>query len=457
MRKNIISHSALLIPICAFFFLKLSTLTLRLSDTNIYFYTAHQILNGELLYRDVFFTNLPLFPYLSALYLFVSNQNISFYYFSSVLEIIATSIVLYSIAYTHTKEKLISWAVSTAYLFSFIILVTSDHQTGVFSASLMATLSYFFFQKQRYIFTGIFAALAILIKAYFLPVALTFCIYFLLKKEWKSILIFSASACITTLFILLPFLLLGRDELLAQIVGYSLTRGAGTEKFTVFRFFAWHDLLLFFLLITNLFWFRKHLFFALFSLFSILFLVFYQDLYYLYFNFMVPFLLISLTKMYRTWISNHKTVSLIGILGLALINLILYVYGGYPQLQTMQDNQALTQAIAKAKPEYIYGTNDVAPLIAFQTNTPLLNNITDTNANIFRKKILDATSLTQDALSKKTIIAVHGISYSELGIEERILDEIVERELVLANCSLLASTPIKAEGIANRINLFQCF
>ena len=40
-----------------FLLLKLTNLGIRMSDTNIYFYTAYELLQGKILYKDIFFTN----------------------------------------------------------------------------------------------------------------------------------------------------------------------------------------------------------------------------------------------------------------------------------------------------------------------------------------------------------------------------------------------------------------
>src|SRR5689334_17247630 len=141
MRK----YALFLIPSSLFFFIKIIDIGVRFSDTNIYFYTAYEVLQGKLLYKDIFFTNLPLFMYISALYHFISGGSIHFYYFTAVLESIITGFLIFLIVSRQTKDKLIATLSSAIYLFSYIVLATSDHQSGVFLASLFAVLSYFFF------------------------------------------------------------------------------------------------------------------------------------------------------------------------------------------------------------------------------------------------------------------------------------------------------------------------
>jgi hypothetical protein len=86
----------------------------------------------------------------------------------------------------------------------------------------------------------------------------------------------------------------------------------------------------------------------------------------------------------------------------------------------------------------------------------MLNNNIDTNGNIFRKGLLSAQDLTEKAVSHKTVVVLHGASYPQYNFEDLILDEIVVKEEILRECTLFHSHPVYAEGVTNRVNLFQC-
>lgn len=451
-------HWILCIAPLVFLLLKLFTTSIRLSDTNVYFYTAYQILQGKLLYADIFFTNFPIFPYLSAIYLALSGENIFVYYFSASIEIAITSVFIYAIIQYQWKNKIYAITGQSIYLFSFIILATSDHQSGVFAAGLFAVISYFFFQRKKLFLTGCFVALAILTKAYFLPLAAAYGCYFLLRER-KSLMRFIGGTSITAVVILSPFLLFAREGLISNVFEYSLTRGAGTSKGQVFQFFMLRDVVLFFLLISNLFLWRKYIFFSLFSAFSLLFILLYQDIYYLYLNNMVPFLVLSF-PIYQHFITTkmnlQKAVIASFVILLLGFNTGIY-FSQYRTLQTVTNFEVLVQKIQTAQPDYLYGANDLTTLLAYTSDTPMLNNLVDTNGNIFRKGILNAKELTQQAISHKTLLVVHGVSYPQYGIEDQILDEIVVKEEALKHCRLIHTHPVYAEGVTNRVNLFQCF
>lgn len=441
-----------------FLFLKIGSTSIRLSDTNIYFATAHAILQGKLLYRDIFFTNLPLFPLISALYLFLSKQNILFYYFTAPLEASLVCFFIYKIIVQQTAKPAIALLTSILYLFSFTVLSTTDHQTGVFLASLFAVASYYWYLKNNYILTGICVALMILAKAYFLPVLLTYCVVLLMKLKRKSIPFF-LSFSITSLIILLPFLMYSGNDFIKDVLHYSLTRSQGLNKSGLILFFITHDILLFILIIINLLFLSKKTFFSIFSLIGIIFFFSYKDTYFLYLNYLIPFVCLSVGPLYnyfspRISISIPLITTLLGVA--VLYNFITYT-ATFRTLQQIDNITDIVTTITTQHPTVLYGTNDLTPILSFLTKVPQLHNIIDTNANIFRKGYLNNNVLTKDAIKQKAILITHGAYYPVFGIQESLDNEIFDKALVEKNCHIIKTVPIKTEGMVNQLIFWKCF
>lgn len=442
-----------------FLILKSSNLSIKISDTNIYWYTAYKLVQGDILYKDIFFTNLPLFPYLSAVYFFLVGKQLLLYYLTSAIEVALTAFLVFLIVYKQTRKYIYAFSSFVLYLFSFMILATSEHQTGVFAASLFATIGYYFFSEKKYLLSGIFLSLSLLTKAYFLPIVATIFLITLLKNARKDFLRLLLGFIGTTVVLLGPFLLFTQGEFINNVFTYSFTRSAGLNKTEILWFFITKDFFFFILLLFNLAFIRRNLFFGIFSLFSILFFFGYKDTYYLYLNFLAPFLSLSASSLFEfveQKLAMQKMVIPTVVLFGALINLSLY-FSGFRQLQKISDYNALTNAIQKNKPDYLYGVNDTTPALAYSTNTALLNNIIDTNPNIFRKKFLDSKKLTKEAINNKTVLVTHGAFYPQLGLEEHVVDEIFDKELVKKSCKLLESVPVNSEGYINRISLLKCY
>lgn len=448
----------ILIPIAVFLLLKISSLGIRMSDTNIYFYTAYQLLQGKLLYKDIFFTNFPVLPYVSMIYFYIVGKSLTWYYFTAAVEVSVVGFLLFHIVWKKTKDSLIALTTSLLYPFSFIVLTTSDHQTGVFFASLFAVLSYFFtFEKKQYAIGGACIALALLTKAYFLPVFLALFVT-LAVKNYKKLFLFFIGATAAAVIVLLPSLLLARNDLIKDVFIYSFTRSQGIEKVHILWFFLKHDFLLAVLFLSNIFLIRKHLFFALLSLFSLLFILFYQDIYYLYLNFAIPFLCLSFANLHsfiREKLRIQKMVAPSIVAIFLAVNLGIYI-SSYRNLQKVVSIDQITALIRKEKPPVLYGTNDITPALAYLTNTPLLHNVIDTNENIFRKGFLQNQQLTHDAIQQHAIIITQGALYSEFNLKVDIIGGIFDQDAIQKFCTPLQSFAVVTEGNVNRMNLFQC-
>lgn len=454
-----LKHLSIIFLLLLFFIAKITNLGIRLSDTNIYFDVAYQISQGKLIYRDFFYANFPIFPYISSLYYFLIGKNLEFFYITSVLEAIIISSLIYYITYDKIKNALVSFFSSIVYLFSFIVLSTSDHQTGVFTASLFAVLGYLFLQKKNLLLSGLFVSLSFFTKAYFIPITISFFIYLLLQKNYKHTVRFTIAFIVTSLAITLPFLFFSQKEFINDVFKFSLTRPVGIVKSDVAWFFIGKDFLLFVILIFNIFNFRKNIFFALISVFSIILFFLFQDVYYLYLNFVIPFLCLSFYEFYIFGTEKLKFQKMI-ILSVTTVFIIFGVYNyfsSYRDLQKINDFNKIVQIINNEKPKYLYGVDDITPALLNTTKVLPLENVRDAHEYFFSKNILDKEFLTNKAVHSKTIIISHGAFYPYLNINEQIMDGIFNKQLVLKYCRLLDSIPIKSEGAVNRINLFKCF
>lgn len=442
-----------------FFVAKLTNLGIRLSDTNIYFNIAYQIIHGKILYRDFFFSNFPLFAYISSFYYFVTGGNINLFYLTSIIEVGVITFLVYLITYDSTKNNLISTISSLLYIFSFMVLSTSDHQTGVFTASLFAVLGFFLFKKNKLFISGALIALSLLTKAYFILIPLSFLTILLINRNWRKLLQFSIGFIITLIIVLLPSLIIAPNQLFNDIVGFSLMRPSGISKTEVGWFFITKDFIFFALLIFNLLNFKKNKFFAAVSFWGIAFFVYYQDVYYLYINFVVPFLCLSLYEFFefsKNKLGIQKLVIPTIIFIFLTLNLFIYV-SSYRNLQKVNDMNKILAVIKKEKPEFLYGVNDITPALLILTRTSPLDNIRDAHEYFFMKKIYDKELLTDKAIKSKTIIITHGADYPDYNIKQDILDNIFVKETIYRSCRNILSIPVLSEGDANRINLFKCY
>lgn len=459
-----------------FLLFKLFNLSVRLSDSNIYFYTGYQLLHGKILYRDIFFTNFPMLPYVSALYFLLLFGNLKLFFLTPAIEASIVAFLIYLIVSKQTRNVLLSALSSLLYLCSFIVLSTSDHQSGVFLASLFAVLSYYFFQEKKYLLTGVFITLALLTKAYFIPilVAYLFTLFFepfdsaqgkldrehtlsQLPQLLRRISWFLAGFIFTCFIILLPTLLFAFPDFIKDVFVYSLTRTQGVQKGTLLWFFFTHDIVLSVIVLWNLTLLIKKQFFGFLSLFGILFFFFYQDIYYLYLNFLIPFLCLSFPFLYETLHKQLKLQKYIAptLIAIALlINLSVYLTG-YKNLQKV-DIVTMTAAIKKVNPPVLYGINSLTPALSYTTGIPLLDTIIDTNPNIYHKGILSARTMSEDAVRQHALLVANGVDYPSYGVRQLVTDEIFDLKTLQKPCTLTNEFPVQNEGTENIISFVSC-
>lgn len=428
----------------------------RLSDTNIYFLTGKELLSGKILYKDIFFTNFPLIPYVASFYYFISGGNLLFYYFTAVLEISITGGFIYYLAFKESSSKITATTTLIIYLFSFMILSTSSHQSGVFLAALFGVISYFFFTKKNYYLVGVFTALALLTKAYSLPLLISYLLFYMLHNR-QALIKFFIGGSVTASIILLPSIVFASHFLFQDVFAYSLTRSEGLSKVGIIYFLIQHDFIFVSLLFSCLIFLYKKSFFGFFTLFSLVFFFMYKDVYYLYLNVTLPLVIISfpiVLKILTEKIVLNRFMIPTLVLIFTLYNFFSY-FNGFNKLQIIPIDQ-IVHTLKVNKISTIYGVNGIVPAISHKSKIPLLNGIIDTNDNIFRKGYLNAPSLTQDAIKNHSGVITIGAWYPEAGIKEDVLTETVDRKLLMNNCHLLKRFPFHSEGIINSINVFSC-
>lgn len=448
----------LIFLILFFLIIKLINNGVRLSDTNIYFNIAYQIFQGKILYKDIFFSNFPFFSYVSSFYYIITGKNIELFYFTSSLEVAIITTFIYLIVYKKTKDYIASIISSLLYIFSFMVLSTSDHQTGIFTSSLLAVLGLYFL-KEKVLLSGILIATSFLTKAYLLPIVLSFYGYLIIKRNKEKIIKFSVGFVLASMLILLPFLLLAPKEFFSDVFGFSLTRPIGLSKINIAWFFITKDFPLFILLIFNLLNIKRNILFGLISIFSIVFFFGYKDIYYLYLNFLTPFLCISFYELYyflKSKFNLQKFVIPTIVSVFILLNLLTYL-SSYRNLGKLEDVNKIITTIVNEKPKFLYGVNDITPLLISLTNIPALENVHDAHEYFFTRKIYNKELLTNKAIKSKTIIISHGADYPQYNIKQDILDNIFVKETIYKSCKNILSVPVISEGDANRINLFKCY
>ena len=420
---------------------------------------SQAILDGYIPYRDFFLADPPFFPLLFAGWKFVIGNNLILF---KIWPIIFDSLSAFLIFLILKKRGVIWPAMGTAfYLFSFTVLSTSSYVTGGEVMVFFMLLAFFFDENEKSFFSGISWALACLSKLYAAPILIGFLIYKIVKKDFKGLKKIIQGGILATLIIIGPFLLFASKEMLDNLVLHQFSRPAGLNKIEVLLFFGKYEWLLLVSAIAGLlFNIKKDLLLPLF--FSILFFLWYPDLYYLYLHPIIPlFIIITIELIDGLHRRIFNDIALAYIL--LYIMLSIYPISYYANVISHQDvfeNPREIGVILQGAPETypVFGVQEVAPLLALISGKPIFNNIIDSNTQSFASGAQSRNEISKQAVKNGIYLVSRVAEYPDLGIKDFGYEGYFDPVIFRSSCTLYKSfdRELKFEQL-NKINIYSCY
>jgi len=367
---------------------KISHLTFRFGDGNEYVYMASLLWKGILPYRDYFFVDPPgLILLLSIFHFFYYKAPILFQLVPVILEIFNVAMLF---LYLKKTNNLFYFFAPILYLFSFTVLSTSDYITGVQLVICFSWLAILFGEYKKYFTSGICWGLALCTKLYAIPLIVGWLIsvYFQNKQDKKRVIVSLLGLSAVCTVILLPFVLIDFTHLFSYIVLFHFNRTLGIDKGLIYRFFFQHE----WLLIIGSFigiWFGKKKLLVLPFLFIIFFFLLFPDLYYLYLDILIAFLVYFLLEaILIIWNKKKLNKEFIGVIVIICYLFLLFNWFDYSTNFASKGRFSNAVKIADAVKilpgNYpIYGSYEVVPLVALLSNRLIINNYIDTNPQGF--------------------------------------------------------------------------
>jgi len=443
--------------IILFLAIKLPRMYFKFSDENIYFYMAKLILQGLTPYKDFYFASPPLQIYIISFFLSLFKNHLILLKLIPIISTIITSYFILRIVSKKFSEKQ-SLIASILYLFSFVVLTTTDHSTGVhLSAMFILGMVYFIYYEKPFL-AGIFGSLALLTRLYSpFPIAGA-ALYLLIlerKKLWKFILGCSLPFFITSIFMQL----ISNGNFLESIFFFRmrLVDMIGIPKYRILSFFTKWDLTL---VIGSLFFYftkKKKEFLLPLSIttFLLIFYILYSDLYYLYLGLIIPFLSIftSHSLMHFRKIKSFNILIIIFLIFIISFNSFHYTKD-HSETARITFIDEITDFIKEntGKKDTLYGSFEITPLVALTSNRKITNNFVDTNPKNFMTNtisIKERTEKMKDDL--KFIITKVLISNGKI----QSFEDFVDPEF-LQTCNLTKIFPIKKDYSSNAIIIWDC-
>ncbi len=453
--KSIGKYSPLLV-IFSFLALKFSYFYYKYSDTYGYFMHGTYILQGKMLYRDMFMTNLPLFPYISALYVWLVGDNVWLFTRFSTLEAALCGFFIWLIVRRSVDSLYMQTLIVAVYLFSALILINTEFQSGIITAALFALITYYLYTSKKYTLSGIALGLTLCTKGYLIGIPALLILYDIYKRRWRSWMLI-VPYLVTIFVILAPSLIFVREDFFRNIF-FTVNRPENPNRLGLYYYLLLENWLFLITFIAALINVRKNPVLAVFAGGSTGFLLYFQDAYYPYFNAALPFLVLPIADTYtnlKRKISSEGAAAVIS--GICIASLLLHINTYIEHFPTNRfDNpEKMIEAIQKADPDVLYGSQDIVPLLSALTDIPLMNGIIDTNPKIYQRGLYNTEEITDDVFRQRTIVVL----YAHIDQEGNIYTEnyITNSSRILEQCSVLYKQPIKGAGAINHYVVFQCY
>ena len=445
-----------------FLYIKLGNLSLRFGDGNAYIYMARAINDGLVPYKDFFLADPPVFPYfLSLVRLFVGNHLIIFQLIPLLLEIGSALLI-----YLYLRNKGLNWApvAPLIYLFSFTILSTSDFLTGLQLVNFFIILAIFSYEKKWPGVSGVFWALAVLTKLYAAPALLGFLIYLYIqhdKIQLKKVII---AGFITSFMVMGPLIIISATKIINFIIIHQFNRSNGLNKIDVVFFYFKKEWLFLVLACAGSYIIRKS--YLVYSAgLTILFFLFFKDIYYLYLGSLMPYLVIAMIYLLEkissytmpAKLTNNWLRGLIVIYAIFLISSLNDYAKNFAILGRFTNLQEIAQFVSKLpNDKKLYGSHEVAPLVALASNKELLNNYIDTNGQTFVSGANDRDFLSNALVNQGGYLIGRIMHYPDLGIYDIGTSSYFSTDIFKIHCLRIKDFPSTGNESDNQIVIYQC-
>lgn len=409
-------------------------------DANVYFCHAGLLQQGEMLYRDFFYPNLPLTPVWSLLYRIVSGENLQLYFTIANLEPIVGMTLLYLICRKLFNNDWIALLCSLFYVSTQSILVTSRTPFFVHVALGSMLSAYLSSLYGKYRLAGAFAALGLFTKIYTCGYLVGLCVVQFLKKRTEG-LWFAFAFGVVALGILIPVVFFAGQEFVEQVM-FSVAREGGSNRWAILsHFFTYHWIHV--LLIGYMIMFsRKNLFVSLSGGISLAFLLLFQDIFPVYFTLIVPPAAIALGYVLKDTIPHLNPKYVYGAVATGIAIMGMFTMQNYSQNLTTSsvDKTTVKNVISEHSPEYVYGVYGITQAVSHETGIPVVNNLCDLQPKLFDAGIIDIEPVNKELFSHRSLVMVNANVESEdvyTTYGERTLDLV----RVLKECQLVEEEP----------------
>lgn len=404
MSRRRISDSLAVAIILTFLVWKFSHLAFRFGDGNAYLYMAEVLRGGLLPYRDFFLADPPFLVLFLEPFVWLFQSHLLWMQALPVVLEAGAAVFLYLVA-RGTRYGAAAWFAPVIYLSSFAVLATSDFLTGIQLVMFLLALGLWCQKKNWLLVAGICWSLAILTKLYALPLVLGFVAALVIARKWRELRRIFFGMAIATAVVLGPFLVISFSVFFKTVIIHHLNRPHGLSKLVVWGFFIAKHWGLLALAVMGMFLARRwNWYFPL--AFAAIFLLVFQDLYFVYLQvLLLPIIFFALDAF--SWLTekikqNSSVALLVAVSFFFPVAVPAFAYfDDFQERGRFLNAPKIAATIADLpQPWPLFGSHEVAPLLALLSGRPLFGNVIDTNPQAFASGGLNREEVTQAAVAE---------------------------------------------------------
>jgi len=152
---------------------------------------------------------------------------------------------------------------------------------------------------------------------------------------------------------------------------------------------------------------------------TVLFLLLYKDTYYSYYNIVLPYIVLLVPELYmylkkqpilKKKLSEELLITILTSLSILSISLHLQSYFSSANLLRFDNPNKMAQIVKEARPDLLYGPNDIVEFMSLLTNIPLMNKQFDSNPKLFQQGYYSTKTMTEDIFKQKTVVFANGVA-----------------------------------------------
>jgi hypothetical protein len=453
--KYIISFAALCIFILIF---KIpDTAGLYLTDGNNYLLFAKLLTQGQMLYKDVYLDNFPLMIYISVFYKWLTFGSMQLFNYTTTIEKTIIASLLYYITYKQWKNHSTAFLSAVTFLCSYTTMASS-FQLGFFTNVLLILLAYYFVLEKKLLLAGLFAAAAVLAKAYSIFPLFGLLLYVIQEykiKTWK----FVSAGVLTGLIVMLPTIVFAFPQFIEQTLGFGLVRAPSVDKTNLYYLFIVYDFLVCFLVLWNLTLWKKNIFLAAGTASLLLFFALYKDVYYAYFSYFPLLAALGVGYLLETPIPFTKEKMPKAIFATFLVFAAIVGFTTYLDnsrfVKKVGNELQLYQIVQSQKPKALYGHSILVNGVSYYTNIPIYNNMYEITTAYFTNQKMKKEQLTKDLLKTRTLLLLYSYKYdNQILYDETIIDA---SQLKACNTVYEQLLNTAQDGVEKYVSVVRCY